>query len=377
MNLIKNLVSKNKNRIETDKHSLDLSYITSRVLAMSFPSDSIVESIIHNNINEISQYLNSRYTKNNYYIYNLSGIDYDRSKFNNNVSLFQWADHEAPPLFDILTVCELSVSFLCQRDINIVVFHCLAGKGRTGTVICCLLLFCGATTVVKEAVDYFAIKRFGAVGRGVTQPSQLRYISFFNYMMNNPLYFNPILITKITIEGVALYNGRVTIKSGNNHGSEIQYISHENKKHLVYNDVVIYIYRTEVGFFGKDKGIKLTAWLCFHTSLLHTMSMNIKTGENKGKLMFFLKDIDPFSLAKNEKYQNIKIVIEYENYIFNINKDSEELRALFEKEHQKVVEVNNRVLAVNRWKKIENYNGEAKCIFGGSKNDIKKTICLQ
>ena len=105
--------------------------------------------------------------------------------------------------------------------------------------------------------------------------------------------------------------------------------------------------------------------------------MNIKTGENKGKLMFFLKDIDPFSLAKNEKYQNIKIVIEYENYIFDINKDSEELRALFEKEHQKVVEVNNRVLAVNRWKKIENYNGEAKCIFGGSKNDIKKTICLQ
>ena len=89
MNLIKNLVSKNKNRIETDKHSLDLSYITSRVLAMSFPSDSIVESIIHNNINEISQYLNSRYTKNNYYIYNLSGIDYNRSKFNNNVALSQ------------------------------------------------------------------------------------------------------------------------------------------------------------------------------------------------------------------------------------------------------------------------------------------------
>ena len=375
MNYIKNLVSGNKNRLDVNNHSLDVSYITPRVLAMSFPADNIVGSIIHNNINEISIFINSRYP--NYFVYNLSGIDYDRSKFNNNVALFQWADHEAPPLFDILSVCENALTYLSKNDTNIAVFHCLAGKGRTGTVICCLLLYCGATNEVKDAVDFFAIKRFGAVAKGVNQPSQLRYISLFSYMMNNPLVFNPILITRITIEGVELCNGRVTIKSGFNSGSEVDYHAYENKKHLVYNDVVIYVYQNEIGLFGYEKGEKITAWLCFHTSLLHTLKMNIKTGDNKGKLMFLINDIDPYSLLKSEKYRNMKIIVEYENYVFDINRESEERRALFEKEYHKVVEVNKRVMAVREWKKTNVINGEAKCLFGNSMNDIKKTICGQ
>ena len=57
MNLIKNLVSRNKNRIDVNNNSLDVSFITSRVLAMFFPSDNIVESLIHNNIDEISLFL--------------------------------------------------------------------------------------------------------------------------------------------------------------------------------------------------------------------------------------------------------------------------------------------------------------------------------
>ena len=47
----------------------------------------------------------------------------------------------------------------------------------------------------------------------------------------------------------------------------------------------------------------------------------------------------------------MKIEVDYENYVFDINRDSEERRALFEKEYQKVVEVNNRVNAANKWKK--------------------------
>ena len=173
--------------------------------------------------------------------------------------------------------------------------------------------------------------------KGVNQPSQLRYITLFSYMMSNQLVFNPIVITRITIEGVELSNGRVTIKSGFDNGSEVDYRSYENKKHLVYNDVVIYVYQSEVGFFGYEKGEKITAWICFHTSLLHTMKMNIKTGDNKGKLIFLVKDIDPYSLAKSERYQKMN----------------------------------------NKWKKKNVINGEAKCVFGNALNDIKKTICGQ
>ena len=86
--------------------------------------------------------------------------------------------------------------------------------------------------------------------------------------------------------------------------------------------------------------------------------MNIKTGDNKGKLIFLVKDIDPYSLAKSERYQKMKIEVDYENYVFDINRDSEERSALFEKEYHVI-------------------NGEAKCVFGNALNDIKKTICGQ
>ena len=45
-------------------------------------------------------------------------------------------------------------------------------------------------------------------------------------------------------------------------------------------------------------------------------------------------------------FLDMKIEVDYENYVFDINRDSEERRALFEKEYQKVVEVNNRVNAL-------------------------------
>ena len=44
--------------------------------------------------------------------------------------------------------------------------------------------------------------------------------------MSNQLVFNPIVITRITIEGVELSNGRVTIKSGFDNGSKVDYRSY-------------------------------------------------------------------------------------------------------------------------------------------------------
>ena len=82
----------------------------------------------------------------------------------------------------------------------------------------------------------------------------------------------------------------------------------------------------------------------------------------------------------NSRYLNNYFVynlsgIDYDRSKFNNN--VEERRALFEKEYQKVVEVNNRVNAANKWKKKNVINGEAKCVFGNALNDIKKTICGQ
>lgn len=45
--------------------------------------------------------------------------------------------------------------------------HCNAGKGRTGTLICCYLLYAGLADTAKNAICYYGWKRFKN-GIGVT-----------------------------------------------------------------------------------------------------------------------------------------------------------------------------------------------------------------
>ena len=61
---------------------------------------------------------------------------------------------------------------------NVAVVHCKGGKGRTGLVICCWLIYSTLCLHPDEAQTLFAEKR-SSTGRGVKQPSQKRYIEYF------------------------------------------------------------------------------------------------------------------------------------------------------------------------------------------------------
>ena len=93
-------------------------------------------------------------------IMNLSGREVDESKLT-NVHTYDWEDHQAPPFLMLFDICDKMMEFLNSNEKKVVAVHCNHGKGRTGTVICCFMLYC---SFFKEdadiAMDYYAKKRF-------------------------------------------------------------------------------------------------------------------------------------------------------------------------------------------------------------------------
>ena len=78
----------------------------------------------------------------------------------------------------------------------------MAGKGRTGTIICCYLLFSGYFKKAEDAFNYYSSKRFSR-GEGVTQPSQRRYVFYMEKLLKEKYYF-PLVrtITSISINKI-------------------------------------------------------------------------------------------------------------------------------------------------------------------------------
>ena len=49
--------------------------------------------------------------------------------------------------------------FLSQNKDYIAAVHCKAGKGRTGVMICCYLLFSGLAKSANDAFNLYALRR--------------------------------------------------------------------------------------------------------------------------------------------------------------------------------------------------------------------------
>lgn len=182
MNFIREMVSQKKNRFKQGKFNLDLTYITPRIIAMAYPASGM-ESLYRNKMKDVSEFLNTCH-KDKYYIVNTSSRKYDYSKFNNKVIDIDWPNHHPCEFYYFSKlVLEITRLMIETSGDTVIVVHCLGGKGRTGSLIGCLLNVSGLFPTVNEANDYYLMKR----GANVTYPSQIRYMVKFRYFFLNGL----------------------------------------------------------------------------------------------------------------------------------------------------------------------------------------------
>uniref|UniRef100_A0A7N6F759 Phosphatidylinositol-3,4,5-trisphosphate 3-phosphatase n=1 Tax=Anabas testudineus TaxID=64144 RepID=A0A7N6F759_ANATE len=179
------MVSENKRRYQKDGFDLDLTYVTDRVIAMSFPSYG-KQSFYRNPIKEVARFLDTKH-EGHYKVYNLcSEKGYDPKFFHYRVERVFIDDHNVPSLEDMLKYTASVREWMAVDPANIIAIHCKGGKGRTGTMVCTWLIDSDQFESAQDSLNYFGERRTDKTQstkfQGVETPSQSRYVGYYEIM---------------------------------------------------------------------------------------------------------------------------------------------------------------------------------------------------
>jgi hypothetical protein len=209
LDFVRSLVSTNKTRLVMGNFNLDMTYITNRIIACGYPAESF-ESLYRNKKTDVVAWL-KRNHGNMVKIYNLCA----ETKYQYTVESLQgcalgefpFCDHNISNLRNMYNFCLDATLFLQRmeqyhqktrdtvtrdgRDRKaqqpVIVVHCKAGKGRTGMMICALLVFIGMFQNPRDAIKHYNNER-AYRGKALTIQSQIRYVKFFVGFLHHKLF---------------------------------------------------------------------------------------------------------------------------------------------------------------------------------------------
>ncbi|XP_019125575.1 putative tyrosine-protein phosphatase auxilin isoform X3 [Larimichthys crocea] len=185
------------------KGELDIAYITSRIIVMTYPAES-VQIGYQNHVEDIRSFLDSRHA-DHYTVFNLSQRNYRGAKFSNRVSECNWPSRQAPSLHNLFAVCKNMHNWLKQNPKNVCVITCSDGRAPSGVLVCAMFCFCHLFNNPVPAMQLLSAKRPGS---GLW-PSHRRYIGYVCSMVSEKPslpHSKPLVIKALTISPVPCFN---------------------------------------------------------------------------------------------------------------------------------------------------------------------------
>lgn len=342
MDFLRELVSKEKTRYISPDYNLDLTYITPRIIAMAYPALGL-ESMFRNKITDVSKFFKQKHEKN-YKIINCSSRLYDYKYFENRVIDMKWPNHYPCPFIVFIKIILEVINFLMEKKENIVAVHCLAGKGRTGSLVNCVLYVSGKFKSILDANNYYLCKR--AVN--VTHASQIRYLRYFMDFYNDfgKVDFGCKFISKVIIRtGVEEF-------FEDDYRLEIFDFERDSKK-LGRIDVIKEEVREEHGVFFWERELEnwespeSTEILCNlrQKGIIKNSKifrMNFSTFFVKDKFCFGVEDVDSLS---GDLPPDLKIIFEFKT--FENKKVSDEWRKSVLETHESFMVLKKKLNEIN------------------------------
>ncbi|TWU77258.1 hypothetical protein ED733_003000 [Metarhizium rileyi] len=201
---------------------LDLCYVTDSIIATSGPSQTYPQLAYRYPLDQLKAWLDGKHGDNwAIWEFRAEGTGYPDEAVDGRVRHYPWPDHHPPPFRLVPMIMASMRNWLhggrlhvqpsshgsgtaVRDDKRVVVVHCKAGKGRSGTITCSYLISEEGWTT-QDALARFTQRRMrSGFGPGVSIPSQLRWVSYVDrWSRHGKRYVDrPVEITELHFWGL-------------------------------------------------------------------------------------------------------------------------------------------------------------------------------
>ncbi|KAJ4120105.1 Telomerase protein component 1 [Fusarium equiseti] len=240
---------------------LDLCYVTDHIIATSGPSETYPQLAYRNPLDQLVKFLDTKHGEDwAIWEFRAEGTGYPDESVYGRVRHYPWPDHHPPPFRLVPMIMASMRNWLhggelgggvvasdgrpmssghgtltqeqkdAKREKRVVVVHCKAGKGRSGSMSCSYLI-AEEGWKPEDALARFTERRMRPkFGAGVSIPSQLRWISYVDrWTKGGKKYIDrPIEIAEIHVWGLR-HGVKVDIEGFTDEGKKIE-VFHTFKK---------------------------------------------------------------------------------------------------------------------------------------------------